>query len=333
MKNLPFSKDGGTGFSLWGRLQSAAGLQPRLLLLIALTTPAHAQTLLNQYCTTCHNEKLKTGGLILDKPNLDPETSEKIIRKLRAGMMPPASAPRPDRKTLDAFIAKIESDVDRAAKPNPGTTALHRLNRNEYANAIRDLLALDVDASTLLPVDNSSEGFDNVADGLNVSPALLERYVGAATKIGRLAVGDPSIGPATDNYRIPGDLAQGEHIEGLPLGTRGGILVRHTFPLDAEYDLKIQSKSNVVLQAVGRNEEIEITLNGERIKLLKANGPMDVKLPMKAGPQLIGVALVDKKSHGVDDLWQVLPNSSGVQSLAINGPLNPTGPGDTPSRR
>jgi hypothetical protein len=310
-------------------------LQPRFsLLILAVLPPAlHAQTLLNQYCTTCHNEKLKTGGLVLDKPNLDAETSEKIIRKLRAGMMPPAGAPRPDRKTLDAFIAKIESDVDRAAKPNPGTTALHRLNRNEYANAIRDLLALDVDASTLLPVDNSSEGFDNVADGLNVSPALLERYVGAATKIGRLAVGDPSIGPSTDNYRVPGDLAQGEHIEGLPLGTRGGILIRHTFPLDAEYDFKIQSKSNVVLQPVGRNEEIEITINGERIKLLKASGPMDVKLPMKAGPQLIGVALVDKKSRGVDDLWQVLPNSSGVQSLAINGPLNPTGPGDTPSRR
>jgi hypothetical protein len=304
-----------------------------LLILLALAPALHAQTLISQYCVTCHNDKLKTGGLVLDKPNLDAETSEKVIRKLRAGMMPPAGAPRPDRKTLDAFISQMESDVDRAAKPNPGTTALHRLNRAEYANAIRDLLALDVDVATLLPVDNSSEGFDNVAEGLGVSPALLERYVGAAAKIGRLAVGDPSIGPSTDNYRVPGDLAQGDHIEGLPLGTRGGIVIRHNFPLDGEYDFKIQAKSNVVLQSVGRNEEIEITVNGERIKLLKASGAMDVKLPMKAGPQLIGVALVDKKSRGVDDLWQVLPNSSGVQSLAINGPLNPSGPGDTPSRR
>ncbi len=329
--------DGGTRFKV-GQVGNLRPIGNRpctsaVLLLAALAPALHAQTLLIQYCTTCHNEKLKTGGLVLDKPNLDAETSEKVIRKLRAGMMPPAGAPRPDRKTLDAFIAKIETDVDRAAKPNPGTTALHRLNRNEYANAIRDLLALDVDASTLLPVDNSSEGFDNVADALGVSPALLERYVGAATKVGRLAVGDPSIGPSTDNYRVPGDLAQGEHIEGLPLGTRGGILIRHTFPLDGEYNFKIQSKSNVVLQPVGRNEEIEITVNGDRVKLLKANGPMDVKLPMKAGPQLIGVALVDRKSRGVDDLWQVLPNSSGVQGLAINGPLNPTGPGDTPSRR
>src|SRR4029077_1018860 len=144
-----------------GRLVTRPSLS-LLASLAALATPAYAQTLLNQYCTTCHNEKLKTGGLTLDKPNLDAETSEKVIRKLRAGMMPPAGAPRPDRKTLDAFIAKLETDVDRAAKPNPGTTALHRLNRNEYANAIRDLLALDVDPSTLLPVDNSSEGFDNV---------------------------------------------------------------------------------------------------------------------------------------------------------------------------
>jgi cytochrome c551/c552 len=313
------------------------------LLALITTSVCYPQTeraLLNQYCITCHNEKTKTGGLMLDKLDVahvgdNPETWEKVVRKLRAGMMPPSGAPRPGQTAIDDLVTKIESELDQAAaaKANPGTTSLHRLNRAEYANAIRDLLALDVDAATLLPTDNSSEGFDNIADALGVSPALLERYVGAATKVSRLAVGDPSIGPSTDNYRVPGDLSQGQHIEGLPLGTRGGIVIHHTFPLDAEYSFKIQSRSNVVLQPVGRNEEIEITLNGERVKLLKANGLMDVKLNVKAGPQTIGVALVDKNSRGVDDIWQVLPNSSGVASIAINGPLNATGPGDTPSRR
>lgn len=306
-------------------------------------TACFAQTdhaLIDQYCVTCHNEKLKTGGLMLDRLAAEPvarnaEIWEKVARKLRAGMMPPSGAPHPDRASVDAFVAKLETALDSAAaaKPNPGTTALHRLNRAEYANSIRDLLALDVDAATLLPVDNSSDGFDNNAEALGVSPALLERYVGAATKIGRLAVGDPSTGPSTDTYRVPGDLRETEHIEGLPLGTRGGIAFRHTFPLDAEYTFKIQTRSNVVLQAVPRYEQIELTVNGERIKVMNANGPMDVKLPIKAGPQTIGVAMVDKNLRGVDDLWQVIPNSSGVSSVAIVGPVNATGSGDTPSRR
>ncbi len=316
----------------------------RLLALLTVAASAFCADanlpFLNQYCVGCHNRKLKTAGLMLDELQAGPvadnaETWEKVVRKLRAGMMPPAGAPRPARAGMDAFIATLEMDLDRAAaaKPNPGTTALHRLNRAEYANAVRDLLALDVDASTLLPVDNSSDGFDNNAEALGVSPALLERYVGAAAKIGRLAVGDPSIGPSTDTYRVAGDLRETEHIEGLPLGTRGGIVFRHTFPLDAEYEFKIQARSNVVLQGVPRYEQIELTVNGERIKVMNATGPMDVKLPIKAGPQTIGVAFVDKSMRGVDDLWQVIPNSSGVASVAIVGPVNPTGPGDTPSRR
>ncbi|HTA46444.1 MAG TPA: DUF1592 domain-containing protein [Bryobacteraceae bacterium] len=310
----------------------------RLGLALIAATACFAQTdhaLLNQYCVGCHNEKLKTGGLDLTHVGHNSETWEKVVRKLGAGMMPPSGAPRPDRTTMDAFIAKLETDLDRAAaaKPNPGTTALHRLNRAEYANAIRDLLALDVDASTLLPVDNSSDGFDNNAEALGVSPALLERYVGAATKIGRIAVGDPSISPSTSTYRAAGDLKETEHIEGLPLGTRGGITFRHTFPLNAEYTFKIQTRSNVVLQAVPRYEEVELTINGERIKVMAANGQMDVKLPVQAGPQTIGVAMVDKSLRGVDDLWHVIPNSAGVSSIAIIGPVNPIGSGDTPSRR
>lgn len=316
----------------------------RLLSLAALAAVGcFAQTdraLLNQYCVGCHNEKLKTGGLMLDKLDIthagdNPETWEKVVRKLRAGMMPPSGAPRPSRAAMDAFIAKLETDLDQAeaAKPNPGTTELHRLNRAEYANAIRDLLALDVDASTLLPVDDSSDGFDNNADALGVSPALLDRYVAAATKIGRLAVGDPSISPSTSTYRVAGDLKETEHIEGLPLGTRGGISFHHTFPLDAEYTFKIQTRSNVVLVGVPRYEEIEMTINGERIKAASATGQIDIKLPVKAGPQTIGVAMIEKDLRGVDDLWHVIPNSSGISSVAIVGPMNPSGSGDTPSRR
>lgn len=321
-------------------MKSLRSLIPFALLAAAPCCAQTQRAVLNQYCTGCHNEKLKTAGLMLDKLDVDhvgdnAETWEKVVRKLRAGMMPPAGAPRPDRAAMNAFIAKLETDLDRAAaaKPNPGATALHRLNRAEYANSIRDLLALDVDASTLLPTDDSSDGFDNNAEALGVSPALLERYVAAATKIGRLAVGDPSISPSTDTVRVAGDQRETEHIEGLPLATRGGISFRHTFPLDATYEFKIQARSNVVLQPVPRYEQVELTINGERIKVLNASGPMDIKLPVKAGPQTIGVAMLDKDLRGVDDLWQVLPNSAGVASVAIVGPMNPTGPGDTPSRR
>jgi len=189
------------------------------------------QALLTQYCVTCHSERLKTGNLVLEK--LDPgraaetpataETWEKVIRKLRAGMMPPAGAPRPDRPRLDAFATSLETQLDRAATehPNPGATALHRLNRNEYGNAIRDLLALDVDVSTLLPADDSAEGFDNVADVLRVSPSLMDRYVAAAAKISRLAVGDAAIGATTSTYRT--SLSS----ETLPLGASAGLAVRH----------------------------------------------------------------------------------------------------------
>ena len=160
-------------------------------------------------------------------------------------MMPPGGAPRPDRATMDAFADKLEAELDRAAaaNPNPGFTGLHRLNRTEYANAVRDLLALEIDASTLLPADDSSEGFDNIADALAVSPALVERYAAAATKVSRLAVGNMLTSASPLPIGRPADLTQTEHIDGLPLGTRGGILVHYNFPLDAEYDIKIRARS------------------------------------------------------------------------------------------
>ena len=312
--------------------------------LAALTAAAsYAQTaVLNQYCVTCHNQKAKTAGLTLDTMDVThvdehPDVWEKVVRKVRAGMMPPSGAPRPDRATLDGLASNIETALDRAAAahPNPGVTGLHRLNRNEYANAIRDLLSLDVDAATLLPADDSSEGFDNIADALGVSPALLERYVAAASKISRTAVGDPLISAATVTYRVPGDLSQSDHIEGLPLGTRGGFLIRHTFPVDAEYTFKVRARAaGIGLASSGfQGEDLEITLNGERIKLVRAGAAVDLRLPIKAGPQSIGVAFVKTTPPGADDLWSVYANNSGVQSVAITGPVSPTGPGDSPSRR
>src|ERR1700685_2331391 len=235
--------------------------------------------LLNQYCVTCHNTKLQTGGLALDKLELDrarsnAETWEKVIRKIRAGMMPPAGAPRPDRHALDALAGAVEAALDRtaAANPNPGRAPPHRMNRGEDANAIRDLLAVDVDATTLLPADDSSNGFDNIADVLGISPALLERYVSAAAKISRLAVGDPETAPLDVTYTVRGDLSQTGTVDGLPLGTRGGALVRHNFPLDGEYQIKLSLMKLSFGPLFGEGaegQELEVTLNGQRVKLYK----------------------------------------------------------------
>ena len=190
---------------------------------------------INQYCAGCHNERARTtataSGVILDQVDLTRvadhgEMWEKVIRKLRAGAMPPAGAPRPDATTHDALVSFLESTLDRAAaaRPNPGRQSPHRLNRAEYANAIRDLLALEVDPATLLPPDDSADGFDNNADVLSVSPVLLERYLSAAATISALAVGDPTIIAGSETYRIRGDASQTGQDEALPPGTRGGLM-------------------------------------------------------------------------------------------------------------
>lgn len=315
---------------------------PALLISVAALAQAQDRALVDRYCVVCHNETTRSGGFAIDKldlahPGENAKAWEKVVRKIRAGMMPPSGMPRPDRATLDGFAAKLEAALDQAAaaKPNPGTTGVHRLNRTEYANSIRDLLDLEIDPTTLLPADDSSEGFDNIADALSISPALLERYVAAATKLSRLAVGDPGTTPFTAMYRVPSDLSQTDHIEGLPLGTRGGILVRNVFPLDAEYAIKIHAKAaNIGLGSPGfLDEEIEVTLNGERIKVAKAAPTLDLRIPIKAGPQELGVAYIRKNPPGADDIWQIYPNNSGIQSVAITGPFNATSPGDTPSRR
>jgi hypothetical protein len=307
-----------------------------------LLLQAQDRAFLNQYCTTCHNEKTKTAGLMLDKLDVDhpgesAATWEKVVRKLRAGMMPPSGVRRPERGSIDAFTSSVEAKLDRAAaaRPNPGTTALHRLNRTEYGNAVRDLLDLPIDAATLLPADDSSEGFDNVADVLGMSPQLVQSYISASSKISRLAVGDTEISADKATYRVPRGLVQTDHIEGLPLGTRGGLRIHHVFPLDGEYDFRIARTGVGVAQtSVGGDEELEITVNGARAYVVTRSSPRDIRLALKAGPQDIGVAVIRKKNvQGVDDLYDVFSATVGVSNVSITGPFNPAGSGDTPSRR
>ncbi len=200
----------------------------------------------DKYCATCHNDRLKTGGLSLDKadvskPEAQPEVWEKVVRKLRTGVMPPPNMPQPPKADRLALATWLETSLDAAssAKPNPGRTeTLRRLNRTEYQNSIRDLLALDIDAASLLPADESGHGFDNVIVG-DLSPTLLDRYISAAQKISSLAVGRPQSSVQNDIIRLPADLTQEGQMPGLPIGTRGGVSVPYTFPQDGEYEIQI----------------------------------------------------------------------------------------------
>ena len=297
--------------------------------------------LLNQYCITCHNQRLKTAGLLLDSMDFehvekDAPAWEKVVRKVRTGMMPPSGARRPDRAALDAFAADLEGRLDRAATPGASLDApsLHRLNRAEYANAIRDLLALDVDVATLLPADASSEGFDNIADALGVSPSLIESYVSAAMKISRRAVGDRTLSSTQITYPAPGGLVQDKHIEGLPLGTRGGLLVHHTFPLDAEYEFSVTGGFGP--GGGGGAFTIDVTLDGAQLKPANVRS---FRVPVTAGPHTIGASLVERtRGAGVDEQFSdfrvdsAFTAAGGIQTVVITGPFKATSAGDTPSR-
>ena len=297
--------------------------------------------LVKQYCLGCHNERAKMGGLVLDteltKVGANAERWEKAVRKVKTGMMPPSGSPRPPRERLDAFAAAMEARLDAAVDPKASldTPALHRLNRNEYANAIRDLLAIEVDVTPLLPADGSSEGFDNIAEALSVSPALIQGYVSAAMKISRLAVGDRTMAPSQTVYAAPPALSHERHIEGLPLGTRGGMLVEHTFPLDAEYEFTIGGGGPGGGAAAGGPD---VTIDGARVT---APNTRRFRIPVTAGPHTIGVAVLDRqRGAGVDDAYADFRAANngfnvagGVTNVAIMGPFNPTGAGDTPSRR
>jgi hypothetical protein len=287
-----------------------------------------AQSLLDDYCVTCHNQIANTGDLALDMKDIgglgaEPEIWEAVVRKIRTGMMPPQGARRPAREDLDSFAVWLEGGLDQAARiaPNPGSPTLHRLNRTEYANAIRDLLDLEIDASTLLPVDSSAAGFDNIADVLNTSPALVQGYLSAAMKVSRLAVGDVTSPPSIATYRATGGLSQTNHIEGLPLGTRGGMVVRHTFPLDAEYQFQ-----------VGGGQGVDFTIDGESVQIVGRGG---TRIPVPAGLHTLRASTVRTlRSAGVDDTFSAPPGGrGGISGITIAGPFEPSGAGDTSSRR
>ena len=325
------------------------------------------RALLNQYCSGCHNDKLKSGGmsltkLDLERPGQSAQLAENVIRKLQAGLMPPAGMPRPDSAATTSFVAALEAGIDRAAAayPNPGRPPLHRLNRTEYANSIRDLLSVDVDVTALLPPDDMSHGFDNMADVLSISPTLMEGYIRAAGRISREAVGDTDAPPLTTTYAIPRVLSQTRHVEGTPFGTRGGTSVVHHFPADGEYIFKLGFYYSPTGPLFGLNQgkgqQIEVAVNGERVALLDIDPRMTlpkdgIKTPpvkVKAGPQRISASFIQKFDGPIEDEYRMAEQSlvdvsSGtipgmttlphLHELSITGPAKVSGVSDTPSRR
>jgi hypothetical protein len=242
-----------------------------------------ARAVIDKYCVTCHNAKLKTAGLQLDTADVShvgerADLWERVARKLRTGEMPPAGLPRPDKATYARIATELETGLDSAAlaRPNPGRVPVHRLNRAEYTAAVRDLLALDVDGKALLSADDANqEGFDNVASVLSVSPVLLENYLSAARRVSRLAVGDLTLSPAVDSYKYSRFLIQDDHMsDDLPFGSQGGALIRYYFPVDGDYTIKIQLRRQFYTYIVGMGEphQIDIRLDGVRIKRFTVGG-------------------------------------------------------------
>ncbi|HET9267169.1 MAG TPA: DUF1592 domain-containing protein [Vicinamibacterales bacterium] len=326
--------------------------------------------LIQKYCVTCHSDRLKTGGLSLQgvdpaAPKIDGAIWEQVVQKLHGGMMPPQGMPRPDAAALDAFVASLEAVLDRqaASTPNPGHKPPHRLNRTEYGNAIRDLLDLDIDPSSMLPADDESNGFDNIAGVLRVSPSLLEQYLGAARKVSSLAVG-------TDKdvirlaFRIPPDDSQEDQVDGLPFGTRGGLSFTHTFPQDAEYEFSVFLLRNIVGYMIGLEfaHQLEISIDGERVFMKQVGGEEDnlasdknmsetanaidarlkTRVRVKAGPRTVAITFVKRNHAESDEPLQPHERNHDLQDMNglpqidhvnLTGPFDPTGPGDTPSRR
>jgi Protein of unknown function (DUF1592)/Protein of unknown function (DUF1588)/Protein of unknown function (DUF1587)/Protein of unknown function (DUF1585)/Protein of unknown function (DUF1595) len=296
---------------------------------------------IDRYCMDCHNDSEYTGDLSFDAIRHDEFAAaapvwEHAIRKLRGGFMPPPGQPRPPGDGASELAAWLETTLDAAARedPHPGAPALHRLNRAEYANAVRDLLDMPVDATALLPADDSSAGFDNIASALSISPSLLQAYTAAAAKISRMAVGDSTISPGQTTYSVPRDVSQDDHVAGLPFGTRGGLLVDHVFPLTAEYEIRVNvSGAGFGLRSVGR-DPVVVTLNGEEAAVIGARDGNSATLHIAAGAHTIGAAMIPSaQERGVDDIYSWLSPASGVSSISIMGPLDPTGPGETRSRQ
>jgi Protein of unknown function (DUF1592)/Protein of unknown function (DUF1588)/Protein of unknown function (DUF1587)/Protein of unknown function (DUF1595)/Protein of unknown function (DUF1585) len=344
----------------WAALGQAQNSRPAGVMSVAAQ-----QALVNKYCAGCHNDKMKSGGFSwssvdLAHPARSAEHVEAAIRKLRAGVMPPTGMPRPDTATVKTFASSLEAAIDGAAplRSSPAKPVLHRLNRTEYHNSIRDLLGVDVDVASLLPPDDMSKGFDNMADVLTISPALMDGYIRAAGKISRLAIGDPDVSPFVATYQLTKEMSQLDHVEGTPIGTRGGMSVIHTFPADGNYIFKLSFYYSIdgplFGKIQGKGQQIEVSVNGERAELFDID-PLRTKwvdmqskpIHIKAGPQRISAAFIQKAEGPLEDAIMPLGESlvdlneadkAGLTSLphlhdlAISGPFNVSGVSDTPSR-
>jgi hypothetical protein len=334
------------------------------------SSPAEAENaLIRQYCTSCHSDRMKTGGLTLAAydaahPEQARGVSEKVIRKLRAGMMPPAGVKRPEEAALKSLAVALESRLDRAAalKPDPGYRPFQRLNRAEYARAVRDLLGIDVDVTAFLPPDTIAHSFDNISDEQSFSPALMEGYLRAASQISRLAIGDRTASAGSTIYHIPRTASQMRRVEGAPMGTRGGTSVVHIFPADGEYVFKMLLHSGPTGDIFGgatRGEQIEVSINGTRVALLPINHLMRESDPgglmmqtapihVQAGPQRVSAAFIQMSDGPVDDLIKPIDHTLAdtnigetygitglphLREFAVTGPHTVTGVSETPSRR
>ena len=320
--------------------------------------------LLDKYCTSCHNGIDFSGGLDLQGDNASTladkrDVGEKLIKRLRAGMMPPVGKDRPDYDTVQQLAKVLEQSIDKQAVTKPvhlPAPGLHRLNRTEYTNAIRDLLALNIDAAKFLPSDDSSHGFDNMAGTLTTSPALLEAYLSAAGNISRLALGTET-SPTLAVFDAPHDTSQNDYVEGLPFGTRGGMLIEHEFPADGEYTLTVKGMTGYFTVVLGnvKNEKLEVTVDGKRVYLYdwdkeiaptRSDGGKTPALPIKAGFHRIGVAFIatsDLPDTGLNKSFQRTMNSPGsisgytfyphVGQVFVEGPFKGKPATDTQSRR
>lgn len=324
---------------------------------------ANAHTVLRAYCVDCHDQDVKMGEIDLARLEGESFTRhkvewEKVVRKLQTRQMPPAGKRRPDEATYERVVVELGAALDREARrhPDPGRTdTLRRLNRTEYQNAIRDLLNLEIDAAALLPKDDSSHGFDHLAVG-NLSPTLLSRYLAAAERISSLAVGAPRRAPGGDTYRTPPDLTQEEHVEGLPIGTRGGLLVGHTFPRDGEYDVQIRltRDRNEHVEGLAEPHTLEVLLDRDRVAAFTVSPPkgeghdgvdahLQARVRVTAGRHELGVtfrknpsALAETKRQPFQAHYNMHRHprlGPAVYQVSINGPYAATGAGDTPSRR
>src|SRR5262245_35235872 len=334
------------------------------------TMPVESQqTMVTKYCAGCHNDRAPSGGfswtkIDLANPDLSSQQSEKVIRKLRAGMMPPAGMPRPDSTSLKSFVSSIETAIDQKASVRPfaGAPELYRLNRTQYRNAVLDLLGLDMDVSALLPPDEQGRGFDNISDALTVTPALVQGYVRAASKISREAVGDTQVAPTMAMYTVPKVVNQMRHVDGAPWGTRGGTSVMHNFPTDGDYTFKLTFYYDYLETLYGQSlpsnlqgQEIELSIDGARVAIFKIdpNIPETKNVlttqPVKiaAGPHRVSAAFIAKFDGPTEDTFRQVEQSmvdisAGVpglialphlQSMTIAGPFVVTGVSETPSRR